>query len=419
MARGVARRFSGEGARARKDELAELNAKVRRFAPTVVTADASKLSPGDRRALQKIIEAARLFDPLFLRQVWSGNAALKRRLEADRSPLGRARLHYFNLNDGPWSQLDENKAFLEGVPEEKPPQAAHYPDDMTKEEFTRWVETLSEPERQKATGFFYAVRRGPDRKLKLVPYSELYREYLVPSATLLREAARLTANATLKDYLSKRAAAFLSDDYYESDLAWMALYAPIDLTSARTRLTRTGSSATGAFEAYVTLRDEAETQKLARFSNYLQELEDICPSSRANRSPKLGASSPIRVVNVVFSSGEGNSASRPPPSTSPTTSASSPRRARSASCSRTFRRRISTRLCSPSRASCSTLRRARTSPSKPFSRTSSRTSCCTASGRRPSRSAGRRRASASSSKTPTAPSRRPRPTSPASGPCSI
>src|SRR5215216_6640322 len=97
-------------------ELAELNAKIRRFAPTVITADTSRLSAGDRQALRKIIEAARLFDPLFLRQVWSGNVALERKLEADKTQLGRARLHYFMLNDGPWSQLDENIAFMPGVP---------------------------------------------------------------------------------------------------------------------------------------------------------------------------------------------------------------------------------------------------------------------------------------------------------------
>jgi len=290
------------------DDLPTLRAKTRRFAPTVVTADPSRLSPADRRALAKIIEAARLFDPLFLRQVWGGNAALKRKLEADRSALGRARLHYFLINDGPWSQLDENKAFLDGVPDEKPPQAAHYPDDMTKEEFTRWVETLDEGERRKATGFFYAIRRDAGRKLRAVPYSEEYREFLDPAARLLREAAGLTTNATLKDFLNKRADAFLSNDYYESDVAWMALDAPIDVTIGPYETYSDGLFGyKAAFEAYVTLRDEAETQKLARFGGYLQELEDNLPIEPRYRNPKLGATSPIRVVNVVFASGEGNS----------------------------------------------------------------------------------------------------------------
>jgi Peptidase family M49 len=290
------------------DDLPTLTTKIRRFSPTVITADASRLSPGDRRALAKVVEAARLFDPLFLRQVWSGNASLLRKLEADRTPLGRARLHYFRINDGPWSQLDDNKAFLEGVPEVKPPQAAHYPDDMTKEEFTRWVETLGEAEKQKATGFFYAIRRDAAGRLRAVPYSEEYREWLEPSARLLREAAAETTDPTLKDFLVKRADAFLSNDYYESDVAWMALDAPIDVTIGPYETYSDGLFGyKAAFEAYVTLRDEAETQKLERFGGYLQELENNLPIEPRYRNPKLGAGSPIRVVNVVFSSGEGNS----------------------------------------------------------------------------------------------------------------
>ena len=293
---------------AQSSELAELNAKVRRFAPTVITADTAHLSAGDRRALAKVIEAARLFDPLFLRQVWSGNVALKSKLEADKTPLGRARLHYFNINDGPWSQLDDNKAFLPGAPEEKPATAAHYPDDMTKQEFESWVATLPEAEKQKATGFFWAVRRDAAGKLKLVPYSELYREFLDPAAKLLREAAGLTTNATLKNFLSKRADAFLSDDYYESDIAWMELDAPIDVTIGPYETYSDGLFGyKAAFEAYVTLRDEAETGKLARFGGLLQELEDNLPIDPRYRNPKLGAAAPIRVVNVVYSSGEGNS----------------------------------------------------------------------------------------------------------------
>jgi Peptidase family M49 len=295
-------------AAAQTGELAELNAKIRRFAPTVVTADASKLGAADRRALAKIVEAAKLLDLLFLRQVWAGNVALQRRLEADRTALGRARLHYFQINDGPWSQLDENISFLADVPREKPPQAGHYPEDMTKEEFETWVAKLPESEKQKATGFFYAVRRNPDRGLKLVPYSQEYGEFLRPAAKLLQEAAALTTNATLKDFLTKRAAAFLSDDYYESDVAWMDLDSPIDVTIGPYETYSDGLFGyKAAFEAYVTLRDEAESEKLAFFGNYLQELENNLPIEPRYRNPKLGAASPIRVVNVVFSSGEGNS----------------------------------------------------------------------------------------------------------------
>jgi len=287
---------------------ASLNAKIRRFAPTVLTADVSRLSTGDRRALAKIIEAAKLMDPLYLKQVWSGNPALLARLQRDKSASGSARLHYFRLNVGPWSRLDGNEPFIEGVPGQKPHHANYYPDDMTKEEFNTWVQGLTEEEKARATGFFHLIRRdAASGKLRTVPYSTEYREFLEPAARILREAAGLTTNETLKSFLSKRADAFLSDDYYESDVAWMDLDAPIDVTIGPYETYEDELfNYKAAFEAYVTLRDEAESAKLAKFSGYLQDLEDNLPLEARYRNPKLGAASPIRVVNEVFSAGEGN-----------------------------------------------------------------------------------------------------------------
>lgn len=286
----------------------ELAKKSARFAPTVLTASTARLSAKDKQALQKIIAAAKLLDPLYLRQVWSGNEELEKKLLADKSAAGRQRLHYFYLMDGPWSRLDSNEPFIEGVPKEKPPQAAAYPDDMTKDEFNSWLQSLSEADKQKATGFFWLIRRGADGKLMTVPYSQAYAEYLVPAAKLLREAAALTSNATLRDFLNKRAAAFASDDYYESDVAWMDLDSPIDVTIGPYETYEDELfSYKASFEAYVTLRDDAETAKLAKFSGHLQELEDNLPIDPKYRNPKLGAASPIRVVNEVYGSGEGNS----------------------------------------------------------------------------------------------------------------
>jgi hypothetical protein len=283
-----------------------LAAKIRRFAPTVLTADISRLSVNDRKALKKIIAAAKLIDPLYLRQVWSGNEALLRKLQADHSPQGRQRLHFFMINKGPWSQLDDKEPFIEGVPP-KLPQGNFYPNNITREEFDAWLSTLSADEKEKATGYFYAIRRDAGGKLMAVPYSEEYREFLDPAANLLREAARITTNATLRNFLNKRADAFASNDYYDSDVAWMDLDAPIEVTIGPYETYEDELfNYKAAFEAYVTLRDEVESNKLKRFSKYLQELEDHLPMDAKYRNPKLGAASPIRVVNEVFSSGEGN-----------------------------------------------------------------------------------------------------------------
>src|SRR5258705_7847293 len=144
----------------------EVAKKISRFAPTTLTANTARLSAGDRKALKKIIEAARLLDLLFLRQVWSGNDELHKKLEADKSAVGRQRLHYFLINDGPWSRLDENEPFIEGVPGVKPPHANFYPDDITKDEFNSWLAGFPDSKKQKATGYSYTIRRDAVGELR-------------------------------------------------------------------------------------------------------------------------------------------------------------------------------------------------------------------------------------------------------------
>ncbi|HYI95672.1 MAG TPA: hypothetical protein VEX68_19175 [Bryobacteraceae bacterium] len=285
-------------------EINELKRMLGRFAPTVLEVDTSKLSAVDKKSLAKLIEAARLIDHLFLKQLWSGNLALHERLQKDDSPLGKLRLEYFWLNKGPWSALDDQKSFLPGVPEKKPAGANFYPADMTNGEFEAWVKTLDPAKQQQATGFFSVIRRN-DGKLTSVPYNVEYKADLERLATLLQEAASATPNATLKRFLNARAAAFLANDYYESDVAWMDLDAPLEITIGPYETYNDelfGYKA--AFEAYVTLRDEEETSKVAFFSSRLQEIEDNLPVEAKYRNPKIGALAPIRVVNEIISSGD-------------------------------------------------------------------------------------------------------------------
>lgn len=281
-----------------------LGRKILRFAPAEITADASRLSEGDRKALDKLILASRLMDEIFLRQAWSANPLLKEQLARDTTPEGQLRYKLFMINKGPWSALDHDSAFVEGVPP-KPPGANYYPEDMTKEEFEAWAATLPADEQAKARGFFYVLRRDEASGLLLVPYSTEYRTWLEPAAELLREAADLTDNASLKSFLTKRADAFRSNDYYESDVAWMELDSPIEPTIGpyETYMDELFNYK-AAFEAFITLRNDEETQNLAKFSTYLQELEDNLPIDKRYRNPKLGTSAPIRVVDVVLTAGE-------------------------------------------------------------------------------------------------------------------
>src|SRR5512135_1569023 len=121
------------------DELKQMSA---RFAPVTLHYDDSRLSPGDKKALPKLVEAARVLNFVFMDQLWSGDRALYEKLRKDTTPLGKERLRYFWLNKGPWSDLDGHTAFLPDVPEHKPLGANFYPEDMKREEFESWVKTL-------------------------------------------------------------------------------------------------------------------------------------------------------------------------------------------------------------------------------------------------------------------------------------
>jgi Peptidase family M49 len=287
-------------------DLNQLRQMSARFAPVQLKYSESALSPGDRKALAKLVDAAKVLNFLFMDQLWSGNRALYQKLQQDATPLGKERLHYFWLNKGPWSDLDGHTAFLPGVPERKPPGANFYPEDMTKDEFETWAHKLPPAEKAQAEGFFTVIRRNAQRQLTIVPYSREYAADLQKAAGLLREAAALTDSASLKKYLTLRADAFLSDDYYASDIAWMDLDAPLDITIGPYETYNDELLGYKAgFEAYVTIRDDRETDRLKNFASRLQEVENNLPIDPKYRNPKLGASAPIRVVNEVYASGDG------------------------------------------------------------------------------------------------------------------
>jgi hypothetical protein len=293
--------------------LAELQKMTARFAPAEIGADVTALPKNERDALARLIEAARIMDALFLRQVWAGNDAMLQELAQQAArPVGprasrtaAARLHYFLINKGPWDRLDHNKPFIPGAPA-KPESANFYPAAATKADIQKWLDSLSGATKEAATGFFTTIRRG-DKGLVAVPYSIEYQGELARAAELLREAAQLTTEPTLKKFLTARADAFLSNDYYASDVAWMELDATIEPTIGPYEVYEDEwFNAKAAFEAFITVRDTAESKKLQSFSEHLQELENNLPIDPKHRNAKLGALSPIRVVNVVFAAGDAN-----------------------------------------------------------------------------------------------------------------
>jgi hypothetical protein len=293
--------------------VAELNAMAGRFAPVDLSADTARLSKGDRVAIARLIEAAKIVDTLQLRQRWSGNEAMWAALQKDTTPLGKARRDYFWLNKGPWSIIDGNRSFMPAdyagirIPFEKPAGANFYPEGASKQALESWINGLPAKDREQAQWFFTTICSGKDGKFTIVKYADEYRPELEKLSKLLKEAASATDNASLKKFLNLRADAFLSNDYLASDFAWMDLDSPVDVTIGPYETYNDelfGYKA--AFEAYVNVRDAKETAKLNFFGQHMQELENNLPLDARYRNPKVGAIAPMVVVNQVYGAGDGN-----------------------------------------------------------------------------------------------------------------
>ncbi len=298
--------LSGAEAMRLPPETARLNAMAARFAPVEIRVDVERLPEGERRALAHLIRAARQTDVLYMRQMWAGNAPMLLRLMEDDTPLGRARLEYFLINRGPWSRLDDNETFVPGAPV-KPEAGNFYPAGATKADVEAWLAGLPESERAAASGFFTTIRRDPAGKFVAVPYSLEYQGELAEMARNCVQRPRRLPKPTLKAFLESRAETFLTNDYYASDVAWMKLDSAIEPTIGPYEVYEDGwFNYKAAFEAFIAVRDADATAKLERFGSELQWLEDRLPVDPAFRRKKLGGLAPMRVVNVVFSAGDGN-----------------------------------------------------------------------------------------------------------------
>ncbi len=270
---------------------------------TPIDYDRSLLDAKETQAVRKLIEASRYMNDIFLRQVAERNPDLRSRVStaARSDPMARWALALFDVHKGPWDRLKENEPFIGREP--KPPGAGFYPTDMKKEEFESWV--ASHPgDKDAFQGLFTVIRRqGPG--LVAIPYSKAYRDGLEVSARNLREAAALTGNASLRNYLTKRADAFLSDDYFDSDVAWMDLDSDIEVVIGPYEVYEDALfNYKASFESFVTARDKSESEKLAVYAKHLPDMEHNLPIPDEHKNLKRKFESPIRVVQEIYTAGD-------------------------------------------------------------------------------------------------------------------
>ncbi len=275
--------------------------RLERFAPTEMVADLSPLTDEDREVLGLLVEASRYMDEIFLRQVWVDNPKLRADLEASTALDADVARAYFDINFGPWDRLDEMEPFLGDL--EHPDGAGYYPTDLTREELESWLEEHPET-RDAITSLTTLVVRDGDG-LTSVPYSEAFREWLEPAAAKMREAAALTSHESLARFLESRADAFSTDDYYESDVDWMDLDSPVEVTIGPYETYEDSLFGyKSAFESFVTVTLPEESAALERFKAELPWLERNLPIPEEHKNLDRGTESPIRVVDLVFAAGD-------------------------------------------------------------------------------------------------------------------
>ena len=275
-----------------------LHARLNKYEEVSLTADLNKLSAKEKQMIPLLIEVAEIMDDIFWYEAYGQRDSLLSTINDG------ATRRFVQINYGPWDRLDNNAPFLAGVGP-KPEGANFYPADMTKEEFEK--ANLKDKKSQ-----YTLLRRDANGKLITVPYHVQFKQQVEKAADLLRQAADLAEDAGLKKYLTLRAEALLTDNYQPSDLAWMDMknnnidfvVGPIEVYEDKL------FNYKAAHEAYVLVKDQEWSQRLARYAAFLPELQRGLPVPEKYKKEKPGTDSDLNAYDVIYYAGDCNAGSK-------------------------------------------------------------------------------------------------------------
>ena len=284
------------------EKIKMLKEKISQFAPTKIKYNEKLLDKRQKIVVQKLYEASKLIDTLFLNQVYSKNEKILKELQSGSSQEDKLALKYFKIMFGPFDRLNHDKPFWGD--EEKPLGANFYPEDMTKSEFENWIK--KHPEDEKSFTSERTVIRRKDSNLVAIPYSVFYKDKTNKISALLKEAAMYADNPSLRKYLNSRADAFVSNDYFQSDMDWMDLKDyTIEAVIGPFEVYEDGLfNYKASFESFITLVDPTESAKLKVFGKYLKDMEANLPIPDKYKNFNRGNESPIVVAQEVYCAGD-------------------------------------------------------------------------------------------------------------------
>lgn len=274
------------------------NALLDKYTTVKLTTDLSTLSEKQKQMIPLLIEVGQIMDELFWYEAYGEKDSLLSALD------GEAAQKFVKINYGPWDRLNGNEPFIAGVGE-KPAGANFYPENMTKEEFE------SATIEDKASLYTF-IRRDSAGKLTSVPYHIMFEEQVKKASELLKKAAELAENEELRKYLNLRAEALLTDNYYESDIAWMDMKTnQIDIITGPIETYEDqlfGYKA--AHETYVLIKDMEWSERLAKYAALLPELQRGLPVKETYKKEEPGTDSQLAAFDVIYYAGDCNAGSK-------------------------------------------------------------------------------------------------------------
>jgi len=267
------------------------------YAQVPLKTDISHLTQNEKEVLRLMFKTADIMDDLFWQQAYGAKIDLMDETKGEAKG-------YAKINYGPWDRLNNETPFISGI-KAKPAGATFYPIDMTKEEFEQAnIKDGKSP--------YSIIRRNREGKLYSIPYHENFKNQLSKAAEYLTKASELAEDAGLKKYLKLRATALMTDDFYASDLAWMDMKnANIDMVvgpieNYEDQLFGYKTS----YSAYILVKDIEWSKKLAKFVQYLPELQKNLPVSANYKKEVPGTDSDLNAYDVVYYAGDCNAAGK-------------------------------------------------------------------------------------------------------------
>ncbi|GET29147.1 Zn-dependent hydrolase [Prolixibacter sp. SD074] len=272
--------------------------KVKAFSKVKLTTDMSQLDENQGKMLSLMFDAADIMDDIFWQEAYGDKDALLTSLKT------QAERDFAMINYGPWERLNGNKPFVEGAGL-KPKGANFYPQDMTEQEFNDWNDSTK-------TSQYTIIRRDKEGKLISIPYHEYFKDKIEKAASLIRQAAELAEDPGLKKYLELRAEALLTDNYYDSDMAWLDMknntidfvVGPIENYEDQLFGYKT------SHEAFILVKDKEWSQRLAKFAALLPDLQRALPCPPGYKTEMPGSDSDLNAYDVLYYAGDCNAGSK-------------------------------------------------------------------------------------------------------------